>query len=495
MKKSIFGTLLQLESVFLILTASVSFLYNEKDWWVFMLCATLSFVIGAITISIGKWKARHNNEDQGKYFSRADSFLVVTLTWVLFSIIGMIPYIVLENMSVTDAMFEAMSGFTTTGASVISDVDGLSNGLKFWRCITQWMGGLGIVVFTFALVPTGEMRNNNIFSAEATGISLDKFSPKIGTTARRLLLIYLVLTGICATLYYIGPMNAFDSICHAFTTTATGGFSTRTASIAYYNSAYIEYVASIFMLLSSLNFGMFYYAIIRRWDIISNNEEMNTFIRIVLVAVVVFMLLFNFASHVPESLCKLPIGIEEQFRSALFHVATIISSTGYAATKFDYVAWGDAYLMPTLILMIIGSCAGSTAGGIKVVRFIVVLKAIRNEFIKQLHPRAVLVINLGGRVMENERVKRTLCFIIIYIMMIMLSISIMTILGMDSVTAFGSSISALSNIGPGTGLTGPASNYAEIHPAIKWLISFYMLVGRLEIYTVLFLLMPSFYKK
>lgn len=151
--------------------------------------------------------------------------------------------------------------------------------------------------------------------------------------------------------------------------------------------------------------------------------------------------------------------------------------------------------MPTLILMIIGSCAGSTAGGIKVVRFIVVLKAIRNEFIKQLHPRAVLVINLGGRVMENERVKRTLCFIIIYIMMIMLSISIMTILGMDSVTAFGSSISALSNIGPGTGLTGPASNYAEIHPAIKWLISFYMLVGRLEIYTVLFLLMPSFYKK
>ena len=307
MKKSIFGTLLQLESVFLILTASVSFLYNEKDWWVFMLCATLSFVIGAITISIGKWKARHNNEDQGKYFSRADSFLVVTLTWVLFSIIGMIPYIVLENMSVTDAMFEAMSGFTTTGASVISDVDGLSYGLKFWRCITQWMGGLGIVVFTFALVPTGEMRNNNIFSAEATGISLDKFSPKIGTTARRLLLIYLVLTGICATLYYIGPMNAFDSICHAFTTTATGGFSTRTASIAYYNSAYIEYVASIFMLLSSLNFGMFYYAIIRRWDIIRNNEEMNAFIRIVLVAVVVFMLLFNFASHVPESLCKLPL--------------------------------------------------------------------------------------------------------------------------------------------------------------------------------------------
>lgn len=495
MKKSIFGTLLQLESVFLILTAFISFLYKEKDWWVFMACAAISFAIGAITISIGKWKSKHSNKEQVKYFSRADSFMVVTLTWVLFSLIGMVPYIMLENMSVADAMFEAMSGFTTTGASVISDVDGLSQGLKFWRCITQWMGGLGIVVFTFALVPTGEMRNNKIFSAETTGITLDKFSPKIGSTARRLLFIYLILTGICAALYYAGPMNAFDSLCHAMTTTATGGFSTHTASIAYFNSPYIEYVAATFMLLSSLNFGMFYYAIIRRWDIIRSNEEMNSFIKIVLIAVVVFILLFNFASHAAESLHTLPIGLEEQFRSALFHVATIISSTGYAATKFDYVAWGDMYLMPTLILMIIGSCAGSTAGGIKVVRFIVVLKAIRNEFIKQLHPRAVLMVNLGGRVLENDRVKRTLCFVIIYIVMIMLSISIMTFLGMDSVTAFGSSISALSNIGPGAGLTGPASNYSEVDTTIKWLMSFYMLVGRLEIYTVLFLFMPSFYKK
>lgn len=495
MKKSIFGTLLQLESVFLIITAAVSFFYNEKDWWVFLSCAAMSFVIGAITISIGKWKSRHNNEEQVKYFSRADSFMVVTLTWVLFSLIGMVPYIMLENMPVADAMFEAISGFTTTGASVISDIDGLSHGLKFWRCITQWMGGLGIVVFTFALVPTGEMRNNKIFSAETTGITLDKFSPKIATTARRLMQIYLILTVICAILYYIGPMNAFDAICHSFTTTATGGFSTHTASIAHYNSPYIEYVASVFMFLSSLNFGMFYYAIIRRWDIIRSNEELNTFVKIVMTAVVVFVVLFNFASHAPEVIQTLPYGLEEQFRTALFHVTSIISSTGYAATKFDYVAWGDVYLMPTLILMIIGSCAGSTAGGIKVVRFIVVLKAIRNEFIKQLHPRAVLMVNLGGRVLENERVRRTLCFIIIYIIMIMISISIMTFLGMDSVTAFGSSISALSNIGPGTGVTGPASNYSEIHTAIKWLMSFYMLVGRLEIYTVLFLFMPSFYKK
>jgi trk system potassium uptake protein TrkH len=290
-------------------------------------------------------------------------------------------------------------------------------------------------------------------------------------------------------------MNAFDAICHSFTTTATGGFSTRTASIAYYNSPYIEYVAAVFMFLSSLNFGMFYYAIIRRWDIIRSNEELNAFVKIVLTAVVVFVLLFNFASHASESLHTLPMGLEEQFRSALFHVTSIISSTGYAAMKFDYVSWGDVYLIPTIMLMIIGSCAGSTAGGIKVVRFVVALKAIRNEFIKQLHPRAVLSVSLGGRVMENERVRRTLCYFVIYAIMIMLAISVMTLLGMDFTTAFGSSISALSNIGPGAGLTGPASNYSMVHPAIKWLMSFYMLVGRLEIYTVLFLFMPSFYKK
>ena len=357
------------------------------------------------------------------------------------------------------------------------------------------MGGLGIVVFTFALVPTGEMRNNKIFSAETSGIGMDKLSPKIATTARRLMMIYLVLTIICGLFYYAGPMNAFDAICHSFTTTATGGFSTHTASIAYYNSPYIEYVASVFMFLSSLNFGMFYYAIIRRWDIIRSNEELNVFVKIVLTAVVVFLLLFNFASHTSENLHTLPVGFEEQFRSALFHVTSTISSTGYAATKFDYVAWGDVYLMPTLILMIIGSCAGSTAGGIKVVRFVVAMKAIQNEFIKQLHPRAVLSVNLGGRVLDNDRMRRTLCYVIIYMALVMAGIIIMSYMGIDIVTALGSSITALSNIGPGAGLTGPANNFSEIHSVAKWLMSFYMLVGRLEIYTVLFLFMPSFYKK
>lgn len=495
MKKSIFGILLQLESLFLVLTSAVCLLYDEAGWQVFATLAALCFAGGAMSISVRKWQMRRNCMAVSTYLPRADSFMIVALTWVLFSLIGMVPFVRLAGMDATDSFFETMSAFTTTGATVVPDIDGLSHGLKFWRSIMQWMGGLGIVVFTFALVPAGEMRNNNVFSAEATGISLDKFSPKIGSTARKLLLIYLALTGACALCYRLGPMTTFDAVCHAFTTVATGGFSTHSASIAYFRSPYIEYVCSIFMLLSSLNFGMYYYAFIRRWDIIRNNEELNAFFKIVFVAVMGFMLLFNYAHHCQENLASLPSGLEEQFRTALFHVSTTISSSGFAATKFDYVAWGDAYLLPTIILMAIGTCAGSTGGGIKVVRFIVVWKAIRNEFLQQLHPRAVLSVNTGGKVVGNDRVKRTLCFVIIYMGLVIAGITVMSFFGIDSVTSLGSTVTALSNIGPGAGITGPASNFASLHPIVKWLLSFYMLVGRLEIYTVLFLFMPDFYKK
>ncbi len=495
MKKKIFGILLQLESMFLIITAAVSLFYKEKDWWLFLCCAALSFTIGAGAISKNKWELEEKGIDMYRYLSRSDSFMIVALTWVLFSLIGLIPFVRLADMSITDAFFETMSGFTTTGASVISDVDALGYGLKFWRSIMQWIGGLGIVVFTFALVPSGDMRNNNIFSAETTGISLDKFSPKISSTARRLLVVYVILTGACTALYYLGPMNAFDAVCHGLTTVATGGFSTHTASLAYFNSPYVEYVASAFMILSSLNFGLYYYAFIRRWYVIRNNEEMSVFLKVVAIFVLLFMAIFHFAPHTAENISTLPTGLEEEFRTALFHVATVISSSGFASVKFDYVAWGSMFLMPTLFLMILGGCAGSTSGGTKIIRLIVCMKTLRNEFFKQLHPRAVLGVNIGGRVVTDERVKRTLAFFIIYVILVLLGISILSFLGMDTITALGSSISALSNFGPGAGFTGPASNFAEVHTLGKWLLSFYMLVGRLEIFTVLMLFTPGFYKK
>ena len=495
MKKKIFGILLQLESLFLILTAIVSLFFAEKDWWVFLCCAALSFIIGALGISMNKWELRRKGLERYRYLSRSDSFMVVALVWVIFSFIGMIPFIRLADMSVADAFFETMSGFTTTGASVISDVDSLGHGLKFWRSIIQWMGGLGIVVFTFALMPSGEMRNNNIFSAEATGISLDKFRPKIGSTARRLLMVYIILTLACSLCYYLGPMTAFDAVCHGLTTIATGGFSTHSASIAYFHSPYIEYVASIFMLLASLNYGLYYYAFIRRWYVIRSNEEMNGFLKIVAASVILFVVLFHFTCRTPESIQALPTELEEEFRCALFHVSTIISTTGFAGSSFDYVAWGNIYLMPTIFIMMLGGCAGSTAGGIKMVRLIVCIKALRNEFLKQLHPRPMLSVNLGGRVLSEERVKRTLAFLLIYVILVLAGAFLLAFMDMDIVTALGSCITALSNVGPGAGMTGPASNFAYIADPGKWLLSFYMLVGRLEIFTVLMLFTPGFYKK
>lgn len=488
MKKSIFGILLIMEGIFLMLTYLVTFFYDEGDRNIFLLTALLCIGIGGVSKWIGEQK-------QDKHMSRTDCFMVVALSWVIFSFLGMIPFIALEKMDVASAFFETMSGFTTTGATCISDIDGMTHGLKFWRSITQWMGGLGIVVFSFALIPVYEMKNSNIFSAEVTGLGLDKLTPKIGSTARRLLLIYLLLTTICMLLYWAGPMDFFDAVCHSMTTIATGGFSTHTKSIAYFQSSYIEYICSIFMLLSGINFSLYYYASIRRTRVLFKNEEVRTYFFIVAIAITFFILFFFFAPVAPSAINALPKGIEETFRTALFHVSTVITSTGFSAQKFDYVAWGAPYWMPTVVIMAIGACAGSTAGGIKVIRILISAKSVFNEFILQLHPRAIVGVKVSGLIVPNDRVRRALGFIFIYFVLVVIGMIAFTLMGADVDSGLGSSISMLSNVGPGTGITGPANNFSVVPAGGKWLMSFYMLVGRLEIYTVLFLFLPQYWKE
>lgn len=478
-----------MEGVFLILTMLVSLIFGECHWWVYLACA-----VSTTTVGWGCIYLSHKNKDEIK-FTRADSFMVVTMSWIIFSIIGMIPYMIVEKMDISSAFFETMSGFTTTGATVLNNIDSLPRGLLFWRSLTQWMGGLGIVVFSFALIPVSEMKNNNVFSAEATGIGLDKIRPKIGSTARRLLIIYLVLTGLCAVAYYAGPMNFYDSVCHAFTTIATGGFSTHQDSIAFFHSTYIEYICSLFMIVSSINFSLFYYASIRKWSIIRNNEEMKVFIYVVISMTAFFCILFFFAPISHENMMTLPHGWEETLRTSLFHVSTVISSTGFAAQKFDYVAWGDPYWMPTVLIMTMGACAGSTGGGMKIVRFIICAKSVRNEFIRQLHPRVILGVKINGSVVSADRVKRSLGFLFLYISLVALGMTSLTYMGLDADTGLGGCISMLSNVGPGTGTCGPANTFSHVPATGKWLMSIYMLIGRLEIYTVLFLLMPEFWKQ
>lgn len=477
-----------MESNFLLLSTLIALIYKEEDWKIFLCVTFISFVLG---FSLKLWGKKSKNVRM----SRADSFLIVSLSWILFSIIGCIPFIWLLKMDVASAFFETMSGFTTTGATVLSDIDSISHTLKFWRSVSQWMGGLGIVVFSLALIPVYEIKNSNIYSAEVTGIGLDKLQPKIASTARTMLFIYLLLTIICAVLYYIGPMNIFDAVCHSMTTVATGGFSTHSASIGYFHSSYIEYVCIIFMVLSSINFSLYYYVSMRKVSLLFKNEEARFFLCIIGFFFLLFCFIFEFSVHNLDYLKKFPSGIEETFRTALFHVVTIVTSSGFAAQKFDYVIWGAPYWMPTILLMALGGCAGSTAGGIKVVRFLICIKSILNEFKLQIHPRAVLGVKINGQMISNERVRKTLGFIFLYIMLVAIGMTILNFIGCDTDTAFGSCISMLSNIGPSTGMTGPASNYSIIPSGGKWLMSSYMLIGRLEIYTVLFLLLPNYWKE
>ena len=488
MKKSIFGILIMMESLFLGISLLVACIHGEACWKVFLETASFTFALGFIFKYLGE-------REKAARFTRSDSYLVVALSWVIFSLIGMIPFLVIAKMDLPSAFFETMSGFTTTGATCISDIDSLPRSLLFWRAITQWIGGLGIVVFSFALIPVYEFRNSNIYSAEVTGLSLDKLRPKIGATARRMLLIYMFLTFLCAFLYWIGPMDLYDAFCHSFTTIATGGFSTHTKSIAFFHSSYIEYVACIFMLASSVNFSLYYYLSIKRSNTLFKNEEFRTFFAIIAIAVVGFMLLFYFAPVPTTAEGTLPVGLEETFRSALFHVSSVMTSTGFAAQKFDYVAWGASFWMPTVVIMAIGACAGSTAGGIKVIRVLICVKSVLKEFVLQLHPRAVIGVRISGRIVPDERVRRALAFVFLYFILVVIAMLCYSLLGADVDTALGSSISMLSNVGPATGATGPASNFANVPAAGKWLMSAYMLIGRLEIFTILFLFMPSFWKE
>ena len=487
MKKGILGILIIMESFFLLLSMAVALFYGEEGWLSFLLTALGTSALGAFCIFLSR-KGRAGR------MRRADNFLIVALSWIVFSFVGMFPFLCLTDMNVSSAFFETMSGFTTTGATCITDIDSLPKSLLFWRALTQWIGGLGIVVFSFALIPVYEMKNSTLYSAEVTGLGLDKLRPKIGATARRVLFIYLVLTSACALLYWLGPMDLYDAVCHSFTTIATGGFSTHSESMAFFHSSYIEYVACLFMIVSSINFSLYYYMTIRRSRVFFQNEEVHVYLGYLAVAVVGFILLFYFAPVPENAIATLPRGFEETFRSALFHVSSVATSTGFSAQKFDYVAWGASFWMPTVVIMAIGSCAGSTAGGIKIIRIIICAKSTFNELILMLHPRAVLGVRVGKQIVPDNKVRQALAFIFIYILLVVIAMTCYSLLGADVDTALGSSISMLSNVGPATGATGPASTFANVPASGKWLMSAYMLIGRLEIFTVLFLLMPNYWK-
>lgn len=494
----LYGVLLLMESFFLGLSTVVALYYHhvagESDWSALLTTTVLALVAGGILYKTGK----HYKTER---ISTREGFFVVASVWILFTVVGMIPYLLAGTChTVTDAFLEAMSGFTTTGCTVIENLEYQTHGILFWRGLTQWLGGLGIVVISLALLPIIGTGATQIFGAETNGLGVDKLRPKIAETARRLFGIYLVLSLANVLLYAVGPMTWYDSVVHMFATMASGGFSTHQDSIGHFHSSYIEYICILFTFLTSVNFNLYYFFGIGRWREFWKNEELRWFCFIVLGFTCLFMFLNGMtrgsADVTPEQFAALGDGtIECNFRSSLFHTLSIVSSAGFQAEYYNYDLWGPIFWLPTMLLMVMGGCSSSTAGGLKVVRFVVLIKNTKNEFLQILHPRSYTAVRLNGHTISGEVVYKILAMISIYMILLVGSIFILQCVGMSFVDSIGAAVSALGNTGPAFGSYGPAFTWAAMPAFAKWYLAFAMLVGRLEIFTVIIVFTKMFWKK
>ncbi len=493
MKVRIIGLFLLFEAAFMLLASLVALLYfyrcGDGDVLALTVSTILTAISGFILISAGRKSGRSKHEIEN--FEIKDSFIIVTLTWVVFALFGMLPFLLNGTVrTVTDAFFEAMSGFTTTGSTLLNNIDEQPHGILFWRSIMQWLGGLGIIVLFLAIMPALNRSSNKVmmFSAEMSGIGIKKLHPKMMMTARKLLGIYIILTILCGFMYWLGPMNTFDAVCHAMTTMSSGGFSTHQASISYFNSSYIEYVASVFMFASGINFSLYYFLFTGQGKLFRDNEELRWYLGAVILLTSIFIALFYFAPRLDTVLTQehsYPEGFENRFRTSLFHVTSIITSTCFQATNFDYDLWGGLFLIPTFIMMASGACAGSTSGGIKIIREVISIKSINNIFRRLLHPNALFSVKVSNEVIDDDKTRRVVNFLIIFMLLYVLGVLLFIISGSNLEESMFNCISALGNSGPGIGSTGPSASFSKLSDMGKWTMSFLMLIGRLEIYTVL----------
>ena len=473
----IIGILLLLETVMFLVCSSVSFYYRESDMLDFWKAGGITAGIGLLLAALGKGGERQ--------LTRRDGYVLVSFAWVAFSLFGMLPFYIGGYIpDIADAFFETMSGFSSTGATILDDIESLPHGILFWRSMTQWIGGLGIIMFTLAVLPIFGVRGLQVFAAEASGPTHDKVHPRIGITAKWIWSIYTGITTLLVCLLMLGGMDWFDSICHAFATTGTGGFSTKQASVAYYNSPYIEYVISIFMFISGINFTLVLLFVNRKFKKFIGNAELKFYFGSVVLFTAVIAIVLYYTS---------PMGMEESFRKSLFQVISLQTSTGFATD--DYMQWTPVLWGLLTIIMLMGACAGSTTGGLKCIRMVILTKVSRNEFKHILHPNAILPVRINKQVISPSIVSTVLAFCFIYISIIVIGTLLMMAMGVGAEESMGCVISSIGNMGPGLGETGPAYSWNALPDAAKWLLSFLMLLGRLELFTVLLLFTPDFWKR
>lgn len=473
----IMGLLLLVEAIAMLLALGVSLIYNEPDTMTFVKSIGITALFGGMSLLVGR--------KGSKQIGKREGYIIVSLVWIIFSVFGALPYYIDGFIpSYTDAFFETMSGFTTTGSSILADIEALPHGILFWRSITQWLGGMGIIVLSLAILPILGIGGMQLFVAEVPGPTPDKLHPRIHQTAKNLWGIYVLLTLLETVLLVIGGMSFYDAICHSFTTMATGGYSTKQASVAFFTSPFIQYVIIVFMFLAGTNFTLSYLAINGKLKRALENEELKWYALFVFGATLLITI---------GLLIERDLGLEQSFRDALFQVVSIITTTGYATA--DYLLWPPILIVFLFSLFFFGGSAGSTGGGIKIVRIVLLLKNSWFEFRRLIHPNAVIPVRFNKRSVSDQIILNVLAFFMLYIMIFFGSVIIYTFTEPNLPSAIGAVATSLGNIGPGLGNVGPAENFAHISNFGKWFLSFLMLLGRLELFTVLVLFTPSFWKK
>ncbi len=473
----VLGQLVVLESLIMLLPLVVCLVYGENDWRCFAIASVISLAVGLVAmLASGRSKT---------VVKVREGFVITALIWIVYGIFGMIPFMLCDiPLDLTDAMFETISGFTTTGASAIIDVEAQSHGILLWRALTQWIGGLGIILFILAMLPELNRSSGiSMFNAETSGITHDRLHPRIRQTALSLWSIYIVITCVSILLLWIGPMDLFDSVCQSFAAIATGGFSTHNNGISYWHSDYVRLVLIAVMIAGGINFMVFYAVWKKGVKQLIYNEVTRIFIGIVLVSFLMLAVSIILGGEDIDNCLVLP----------LFHVVSAITSTGFSISEAE--SWGEFSLCITIVLMICGSCAGSTAGGMKVDRLIVLWRNLVNEIKKSIYPKRTYVVSLNGSFLQNSLLSRVSAFVTLYIIIVLVSTAVVTMYGYRFSDSLFMVSSCIGCNGLGYGATGAEGSYAGLPGMVKWLLTIIMVIGRLELFSFIVLLLPSFWRK
>lgn len=476
---TLLGLLLVIEAAFMTVPFLVCLFLREEDWLPFLITI-------AATASCGVY-LRLTIKPQSENLGRRDGCMITCMVWIVYSLFGMLPFIIgSPHLNISEGFFEAMSGFTTTGATVIRDIESCSHGIQLWRALTQWIGGLGIVLFTLTVIPSlNNSRGIFMFHAEVSGITHDKIGARIANTAKILWALYGVITIILIGLLWIGPMNFFESVCHAFACISTGGFSTHNDSIASFDSFYVKLILSIFMFIGGVNFGLIFAAVRGKLRDLWNNDVFRAYLCLLVINYVVTLIsIFHSGNwHGWEALTIDPI----------FHIVSAMTSTGFGAGNFEL--WGELALVLTIIMMFFGACAGSTTGGAKIDRLLYMLKNFMVEIKRAVSPRSMKAVRINNQVITPENTNEIIAFLLIYSALVVFGGILLSAMDFPIVDAFFSAISCVSNNGLGAGVTGVTGSFDFVPSVGKWVMSFLMLAGRLEIFALIMLLTPSFWRK